>query len=99
MLSGMLHRDSLPAESPWMSSLWKGSRRPKKKRVTGGQISSWTKTEVSLDAEELRLLSRDRGLLGSSHHLRFSYVSTVAGLHLKEGKCCVFEPQSGEKTM
>lgn len=41
-VSGMLHRDSLPAESPWISSLWKGSRRPKKNRVTGGQISSWT---------------------------------------------------------
>lgn len=39
--SGMLHRDSLPAESPWISSLWKGSRRPKKNRVTGGQIRSW----------------------------------------------------------
>lgn len=39
--SGTLHRDSLPAESPWMSSLWKGSRRPKKKCVTGGQIKSW----------------------------------------------------------
>ena len=39
--SGMLHRDSLPAESPWISNLWKGSRRPKKNRVTGGQIRSW----------------------------------------------------------
>lgn len=40
-VSGMLHRDSLPAESPWISSLWKGSRRPKKNRVTGGQMRSW----------------------------------------------------------
>ncbi|KAF3848736.1 hypothetical protein F7725_015233 [Dissostichus mawsoni] len=40
-LSGTLHRDSRPAESPWISSLWKGSRRPKKNRVTGGQIRSW----------------------------------------------------------
>lgn len=40
-VSGMLHRDIRPAESPWISSLWKGSLRPKKKRVTGGQISSW----------------------------------------------------------
>lgn len=39
--SGMLHRDILPAESPWISNLWKGSRRPKKNRVTGGQIRSW----------------------------------------------------------
>ena len=39
----MLHKESLPAESPWISSLWKGSRRPKKNRVTGGQIRSWMK--------------------------------------------------------
>lgn len=39
-VSGMLHRESRPAESPWIRSLWNGSRRPKKKRVTGGQISS-----------------------------------------------------------
>lgn len=39
--SGTLHRDILPAESPWISNLWKGSRRPKKNRVTGGQIRSW----------------------------------------------------------
>ncbi|TNN53579.1 hypothetical protein EYF80_036222 [Liparis tanakae] len=41
-VSGIPHRESLPAESPWISSLWKGSRRPKKNRVTGGQIRSWS---------------------------------------------------------
>lgn len=39
-VSGMLHTVSRPAESPWIRSLWKGSLRPKKKRVTGGQIRS-----------------------------------------------------------